>query len=270
MLLNKTTYRLIFSILLMHITYHVSAQNLDAEIQSQLFPGTKPIEKEYTFSEKFSEKIINLSDHTKLNGVLFPANNAKGLIFYLHGSNDDISTWGKISNVYTSNNYDLFIIDYRGYGKSEGKFQSENLWYQDMQEVYDYLKKDYKEENIIILGQSLGTAAASFLGVKNNPKLVILQAPFYNMKDWSMSLDPNLDTTHLNFQLANDQHLKKIKAPVYIFHGDKDEAVNYKSSIKLQKFFKKDDKLYILKNEGHNDFSKNTDYLKYLSRILNN
>lgn len=258
------------SIFFIPFSFQVSAQDLNMEIKHQLFPGSKQKDVKYSFASIYVEHTISLSDHTKLHGVLFPSKSSKGLIFYLHGSNDDVSTWGMISNIYTQHNYDLFIIDYRGYGKSEGEFQTEEQWYQDLQEVYDYLKKSYKEENIIILGQSLGTAAASFLGAKNNPKLVILQAPFYNMVDWILSLGIKDDLNDLKFEFANNQRIKQIKAPIYIFHGDDDKAVSLKSSLKLRKLFKKIDRLYILKNEGHNDFTKNKDYLIQLSEILRN
>ena len=267
---HNKTYLLaaVFNVILLHMNFIGLAQDLNTEIKNQLFPGTKPTESTYTFPEKFLEKTIPLADNTKLNGVLFPAKNSKGLIFYLHGSNDDISTWGKIAPLYTSINYDLFIIDYRGYGKSEGTFQDEDLWYQDIQEVYNYLKIAYNENSIIILGQSLGTAAASFLGARNTPRMVILQAPFYNMKEWLLSLDPNADPSQLNFQFPNNENLTKIKAPVYIFHGDNDQAVDFKFSLKLKKLFKEKDRLFILKNEGHNDFSKNKDYRRILADIL--
>jgi len=252
---------------------HSQSQNIDIheleqEIKSQLFPGTQSKSIKYDFNTNFEELNIKTKDSIHLNCLLFKAENSKGVILYLHGSNDDLFTWGKIANNYLNYNYDVFMVDYRGYGKSEGQFISENIWYEDMQTVYDYIKSRYKEEDIIILGHSLGTAAASNLAVNNNPKLIILQAPFYNLSDWSNNLDPTLGNLQLELKLENNQNIKQIHAPIIIFHGDKDNAVYLGSSLKLKELFKKSDRLIILKNEGHNNFVENKQYLKNIKRIL--
>jgi pimeloyl-ACP methyl ester carboxylesterase len=87
-------------------------------LEQQLFPGAK-LDKEfhYEFKEKFIELTIKTEDNYKLNGLLLKTNRSKGVIFYLHGSNGALNTWGKIAPVYTNLGYDIFILDYRGYGK---------------------------------------------------------------------------------------------------------------------------------------------------------
>lgn len=242
---------------------------LNQEIKAQLFPGTENKDIKFNFDQSFKEVLIPISDGINLSGLYFNATNPKGLIFYLHGSNADLSEWGKISTIYTNLNYDLFMIDYRGYGKSDGKFLSERQWYNDMQIVFEYLKKEYAPESkITIIGQSLGTAAASYLAAKNSPNKVILQAPFYSFADWTASLDSNINLNVLELKLDNYQNLKETKGPIIIFHGNQDKAVYYGSSLKLMDIFKKGDKMITLEGEGHNDFSKNLQYLKELKKHL--
>ncbi|OYD42915.1 alpha/beta hydrolase [Sphingobacterium cellulitidis] len=272
----KHLYTLVFLLTILILpakSQDLSAQEikeLNQEIIDQLFPGTLNKELKFDFKQPFQEVMVPINDSIKLNGLYFPTKHPKGLIFYLHGSIGDLGEWSKIAPIYTNLHYDLFMIDYRGYGKSDGEFLTEDHWYADMQKVYEFIKKTYAEESkIIILGQSLGTAAASYLSAHNNPGKLILQAPFYNFKDWTYALDPNLNSSILNLKLDNRKYLEQTKAPVIIFHGDHDKAVYYGSSEKLKETFKKGDQLITLKGEGHNDFTKNPQYLKEIKKVLN-
>lgn len=242
--------------------------NWNEILEEQLFPGKKLQDSTFSFQGKFEEQFITTADHVKLHGILFKADKSKGLIFYLHGSNGAVDTWGKIANIYTDNGYDLFMLDYRGYGKSEGKVTNEELLYRDLQTVYDKLTQQYPEDHIIIIGQSMSTALASTIASHNSPKMLILQAPYYSFQDWTQHVAPELDTSGIPFYFDNAAALQKVKCRTIIFHGDQDNAVYFDSSIKLSNFFKKQDKLIRLAKEGHNDFSKNKDYLHAIGGLL--
>jgi len=242
--------------------------NWNEVLEEQLFPGKKIQDSSFNFKGIFDEIFILTADSIKLHGLLFKAASSKGLIFYLHGSNGALDTWGKIANIYTDNGYDLFMLDYRGYGKSEGKVTSEETLYSDLQTVYDQLTQHYPEDHMILIGQSIGTALASTIASYNNPKMLILQAPYYNFKDWTNHVAPELDTTGIPYHFNNAAALQKVKCQTIIFHGDEDNAVYFGSSVKLSKFFKKHDKLIRLRHEGHNDFSKNKDYLRAINELL--
>ncbi|RKO68731.1 alpha/beta fold hydrolase [Sphingobacterium puteale] len=237
-------------------------------LTEQLFPGKKIENLAFNFDIPFEEKYITMKDSIVLNGLLFKAKIPKGLIFYLHGSNDALDTWGKIAPIYTANGYDIFMLDYRGYGKSQGKVTDESMLYNDIQIVYNKLKTIYSEHNIIVLGQSMGSALASNIAANNQPGLLILQAPYYNLVDWVNNVAPELDTTNIPFSFDNASHLKKVKCPIVIFHGSGDNAVYYGSSTKLSKLLKSSDRFITLNNEGHNDFSKNKVYLKWIGKTL--
>lgn len=245
-----------------------SKEEWKALLTDQLFPGKKIKNLAFNFDNLFEEKYITMNDGTILNGLLFKAKKPKGLVFYLHGSNNALDTWGKIAPIYTANFYDVFMLDYRGYGKSEGKVADENILYNDIQIVYDKLKTLYAEGSIIVLGQSMGSALASHIAANNQPNLLILQAPYYNLADWVNNIAPELDTTHIPFRFDNASHLKKVKCPIIIFHGSSDKAVYYGSSEKLAKLLKSADRFITLDHEGHNDFSKNKVYLKCIREIL--
>lgn len=269
--------RLIFLFAFQILVQFAYGQNVDSlkkeeiqkELEQQFFPGSKfQGEFHFEFSNPFTEFNFQTKDGYNLNGLRFKARLTNGVIFYLHGSNGGLDVWGKIAPFYTNLNYDIFILDYRGYGKSESKVSSESQLNEDVQMVYDNLRKIYRESMIIVVGQSMGTGPAAILTANNNPKALVLQAPYYSLSDWISNVAPGTDSSNMNFQFNTFEFLQKIKVPVTIFHGDADEAIYPGSSEKLSRFLKKGDQLFLLKGEGHTNFTSNTEYLEKMKTIL--
>jgi alpha-beta hydrolase superfamily lysophospholipase len=148
----------------------------------------------FTFDQKFEEISIKTTDNKLLNAILFEADSSKGVIFYLHGNAGALNTWGSVAKTYTNLNYDVFMLDYRGYGKSEGKIKGQSQIFQDIQAAYDKLKTYYSEDKIIILGFSIGTGLAAKVASTNNPRLLILQAPYYSLIDMKQRIFPIIPT----------------------------------------------------------------------------
>lgn len=107
-----------------------------------------------------------------------------------------------------------------------------------------------------------------YTAASNHTALLILQAPYYNFKDWANNIAPELDTSNIPYSFDNASFLMKVKCPVIVFHGNKDTAVYYGSSIKLSKLLKASDRFITLQNEAHSDFSKNKSYLSSIASIL--
>ena len=116
------------------------------------FPTKLTKQFQFTFEQEYIEKDIEVGENTRINTGLFKARESQGVVLFLHGNGGSIQEWGQGANLYLSNEYDLSSVDYRGYGKSEGKIYSEDQLIQDSQKVYEYLKEHYKEENIIVSG----------------------------------------------------------------------------------------------------------------------
>jgi pimeloyl-ACP methyl ester carboxylesterase len=224
----------------------------------------------FKFSEPFEERYIPMPDKKKLNGVLFKAKESKGLILWFPGGRGMIDSIGVDSKIYTDLKYDLFVLNFRGYGKSEGKISSEKQFNQDMQSVYDYFKKEYSEDKIILFGYSLGTGPAAALASANNPKMLVLQAPYYSMENEAQRAFYYLPISLLSrYEFPVYSYLEKTKCPIVIIHGDNDKKIPAKiSSHKLKQFLKPTDQLVILKGQGHNDFIENATYIKKLQQLI--
>ena len=166
-------------------------------------------------------------------------------------------------------NYDLFILDYRGYRKSEGNISSEEQLSKDVQLAYDKLKAKYNEKKIIILGYSIGTGPATRLASTNNSKLLILQAPYYNLTDMMKHDYLIIPAFILKYKFETNKYLQECKMPVVVFHGDNDHVIYYESSLRLKELFKKNDTLIILNGQGHRGMNENPEYLAAMRKILN-
>lgn len=232
------------------------------------FPQKLDNNYQFEFNQTFEELVIVSTDGKKLNGLLFTTDSSKGLIFYMHGNAGNVSSWGEVAKTYTDLNYDVFILDYRSYGKSEGEINGEKQLFEDNQKAYEELKKRYKEDKIIILGYSIGTGFASKLASTNNPKLLILQAPYYNMTDMMKHTYSFVPTFLLKYKFATNEHLRNCKMPIVIFHGNSDEVIYYESSLKLKEEFKQEDTLITLIGQGHNGMTDNFNYKSELKKIL--
>jgi pimeloyl-ACP methyl ester carboxylesterase len=238
--------------------------------QEKLLFYPDKLDKKYKFSfaQSFEERDIKTENGSLLNGLLFKADSAKGLVFYLHGNAGSLGSWGNVAKRYTDLHYSVFILDYPGYGKSDGSIESKTQLFDDIEVAYDEMKQEFHEDSIVVLGYSVGTGLAAHLASTNHPKLLILQAPYYNLTDMMRHTYPIVPTFLLKYQFQTNEYLKDCKMPVVIFHGDQDEVIYYGSSLKLKDEFKMVDTLITLKGQGHNGITDNPEYIAAIQTIL--
>ena len=230
----------LFNLLKLMLALYIIVCGLLYVFQENLifFPQKLGKNHQFSFNQKFEEINVKTNDGISLNGLLFKADSSKGLIFYLHGNAGSLSSWGGVAETYTDLNYDIFILDYRGYGKSEGSINGQEQLFQDVQTAYDELKKKYREDKIIVLGYSIGTGPAAKIASTNNPELVILQAPYYNMTDLMQHTYRIIPTFILKYTFETNEFIKNCKMPIVIFHGNQDRVIYSGSSVKLKEQFK--------------------------------
>jgi alpha-beta hydrolase superfamily lysophospholipase len=237
--------------------------------EALIFPGTKlPRNYVYNFQSPYKEYAIKTTDGDTVNACLFKATNSKGLIFYLHGNGANLQSWGAVASYYTSLGYDLFMMDYPGYGKSTGHITSLRQLFNAVNASYAFIKSNYPENHIIILGYSIGTGPAAWLASKNHPQKLILLAPYYSLGDLVQKNYSFVPAFILKYPINTYQYIQTTAAPITIFHGDADEVIYYGSSLKLKKYLKRGDTLITLHGQLHNGIDENPDYLASLKAIL--
>jgi pimeloyl-ACP methyl ester carboxylesterase len=221
-------------LLILLIIYFVSMLVLFLVQKKLIFQGVKlnPNYK-FTISQNFDEVNLKTNDGSTINALHLKADNPKGIILYFHGNKDNLERWSYISNYFTKFNYDVFVMDYRSYGKSIGKLDEE-LLYNDALVCYDYVKKLFLEDKITIYGRSLGCTFALKVATVNNPKQLILEAPFYNLTDVAKGHYPLMPFNFLmQYKFDSNKLIDKITCKTTIFHGDQDNVISIKSGYKL-------------------------------------
>jgi pimeloyl-ACP methyl ester carboxylesterase len=110
----------------------------------------------------FENVSFETADRTKLYGWFIPCDSPRGVILFCHGNAGNISHRLDSIQIFHRLGLAVFIFDYRGYGKSEGK-PSESGTYRDVEAAWNYLveKRQLNPNMIIIFGRSLGGAVAA-------------------------------------------------------------------------------------------------------------
>ena len=232
----------------------------------------EPINKEYVYQFPFDFEEVNLKtkDNQIINALHIKAENPKGIILYFHGNQGNLIRWGEITSYFTQFKYDVFVIDYRGYGKSTGVF-NETQMYNDALLSYNYVKKQFPEDKIIVYGRSLGTTFATKVASENKPKHVILEAPFYNLHHAANFEYKVIPKFLLNFKFTSNEYISKIKSPITIFHGTEDKTTPMEGSKQLFKLISTSKKEFIpLKNGTHHNVRSFEKYTTTLKKILEN
>lgn len=133
------------------------------------------------YNIKYEDIYFEGRSEIKLHGWWFPAAlESKAHVLFLHGNAENISTHSGLVYWLTQHQYDVFIFDYRGYGKSQGKAQIDGVM-SDIQSSREYIEsRRDKNKKVFMIGHSLG-ASMGIYNLAQQPKNVdglILVSPF--------------------------------------------------------------------------------------------
>ena len=266
--METTTWLIIISVLLVTMLVGVLLSFYFLQEKLIFSPIKLPHDYVYPFDINFVERYYEVEDGIKLNSILFKVNNPKGLLFYIHGNGDNLRYWGDFAHYFTHFEYDVFMYDFRSFGKSNGKIRGERNLQRDAKFLYKELIKEYGEENTIIYGFSIGTGIASRLASRNNPKHLVLEAPYYNFIDLVKYHKAYLPADLISkYHFRTNKYLPIIKCPITIFHGTEDRKVPYHSGEKLRDLNKN---LHFVPIAGatHSDMQQMDVYQNELAKIL--
>ncbi|MEP6597633.1 MAG: alpha/beta fold hydrolase [Ginsengibacter sp.] len=222
----------------------------------------------YKYDVPFKELFFNIEPGVRINGLHFYVKGPHGLILYFHGNTRSIKGWSKYAKDFYRYGYDVVMVDYRGFGKSTG-VRSEKEMLNDMQVVYNTLAAQYHQDHIILYGRSLGSGFATKLASENNPRYLILDAPFYSFKKAVQRFFPILPMHFvLRYHLTTDKWIKKVNCHTYILHGTKDWLIPIKQSEQLQAI--NPGKITLIRIHGgqHNNLPSFPEYHNFIRDIL--
>ena len=223
---------------------------------------------QFKYDLPFKELFFDVEEGVRINGLHFFREQPLGLILYFHGNTRSIKGWAKYAGDFYRYNYDVLLVDYRGFGKSTGK-RNEKVMLKDMQFVYEELKKQYHEHHIILYGRSMGSGFATKLASENKPRYLILDAPYYSFRKVVERFLPILPVRYvLRYHLRTDRWIRHVNCHTYILHGTKDWLIPIRHSESLQKINPQKITLIRIVGGGHNNLPKFDEYHNFIRDIL--
>ncbi|QSB06328.1 alpha/beta hydrolase [Natronoglycomyces albus] len=121
--------------------------------------------------------------------------------------------------------FTVVTMDYRGYGGNDGSPTEEGL-YRDVRAAWDYLRKDFKDSEILLFGESLGCGVVAALAADVDPGGIVLRSPFTSLVDVGRSHYGFLPVgLLLKDRFPVTEHLEENTAPVVVIYSDADEII---------------------------------------------
>jgi len=226
-------------------------------VRKAVFHPTKGMQVNLNeYGRDIESHYLNTKDGIKISVFYFPKKDSKKTILFFHGNAGNAS--GRFGDAVNLNNLGLnvLLVDYRGYGLSEGK-PSEKGVYIDARAALKFLleKKNTKENQIVIYGRSLGSAVAVDLAQYKSFAGVILVSPFTSGKDMASKSGLSFMKPFVGNPLDSYKKIVNLKSPLLVIHGTKDRLVPFEMGKRLYQKAKVKKKFVPILNAGHNDLS---------------
>ena len=197
--------------------------------------------------------------------------NPKGVVFFLHGNGGALDTWFVNPEYYRRVNFDLFMIDYRGYGKSTGRIESEAQLRADVRAAWATVAPQYAGRKIVVYGRSLGSGLAAGLAAEMSatraPDLTVLVSSYTSMAALAGEHYRWVPRLVLRYPMRTDRLITNIRGPVLLIHGENDPLIAPGHSEAL-KALAPGATLARIPGAGHNDLQEFDAYLTTFAKAL--
>jgi len=240
-------------------------------LQDKLLFHPVPVAKDsvYHFQSPFREVNLAYNASANINIIEFTTQQLpKGVILYFHGNRENISHYAQFAPEFTRNGYEVWMIDYPGFGKSTGEF-SEQMLYNWALLLYKLSRTRFSRDSIIIFGKSFGSGIAAQLASVRDTKRLILETPYYSIPSIVAQYAPIYPVNAMiKLKIPTHQYLQNVTAPITIFHGTSDWTIWQSNSKRLMTDFKPGDEFISIKGGSHINLHQFTLFQEKLDSVL--
>ncbi len=214
---------------------------------------------------------LHTADGVRLHGWYLPAADARGTLLFLHGNAGNVSHRLDTLRVFHDLGLAVLIIDYRGYGRSEGKPSEQGLQ-RDVLAAWDHLVEVRGETpaRIVVFGRSLGASLAAWLAAHRPVAGLILESAFISVPELAAELYWWLPARRLA-RLRHDtlDAVARVQAPVLVAHSPDDEIIPYRHGRTLYEAAPSAKQFLQLRGDHNSGFLlSGTDYVHGLAAFL--
>lgn len=194
--------------------------------QERLLFHPVPLPADFDFKQgpDVTERWIDVPG-ARLNALHLRRPGAAGVVFFLHGNSGNLQSWFVNTDFYRQLNLDLVMIDFRGYGKSSGRIESQAQLQADVRAAWETIAPEYAGRRRIIYGRSLGSGLAAALAAQVQPELTVLVSPYQSMVAVAHDHYPWVPAAVLRYPLHTDEVLGAVRGPVLLAHGERDTLI---------------------------------------------
>jgi fermentation-respiration switch protein FrsA (DUF1100 family) len=202
------------------------------------------------------------ADGTRLSGWFIPAVNrqqnpkdAKGTVVHFHGNAQNMSAHWRFVAWLPTQDFNVFVFDYRGYGESEGKPEPKGV-FEDSGAALDHVRSraDVDPERLFVFGQSLGgTNAVAVVGSGNRAgvKAAAIESTFYSYSSIANEKLPGAGLL-VNDDYAASKYVAAISPiPLLLIHGTEDRVIPHSHSRRLLDAAREPKRLIEVAGAGH-------------------
>jgi fermentation-respiration switch protein FrsA (DUF1100 family) len=220
------------------------------------FPYTTLAQTPTDWGLGYEEIFLNTEDGLRLHGWYIPAQGSKRALIFFHGNAGNISHRGESVAIFHRLGLNVLILDYRGYGRSQGK-PAENGLYKDARAAWRYLtsERGFAPEDIILFGRSLGGAVAAKLAADSQPGGLILESTFSSARDMANIIFPILSRLiFIRYRFDVESHIRRVTCPLLVLHSPYDEIIPFHLGEKIFKAAKEPKLLVRMKGDHNSGF----------------
>jgi pimeloyl-ACP methyl ester carboxylesterase len=229
-------------------------------------PHPLPAEHRFRVDSDVHEAWVDVPG-ARLHALHLRLPNPRGVVFFLHGNAGNLDSWFSDADFYRRENMDLFMLDYRGYGKSSGRIASQEQLLADVRAAWAHVQPLYAGKRRVIYGRSLGSGLAAMLAAEVQPELTVLVSPYFSMGELAREHYPWVPSALLRYPLATHEALARVQGPVLLAHGGRDTLIPPTHSQRLHQVAPHASLLH-LPEGGHNDLHLLPAYAEGLSAAL--
>lgn len=194
-------------------------------------------------------------DGVKLHGWFASPPGAKLATLFLHGNAGNVTHRGQAILAIREAGSAVLVLDYRGFGKSEGN-PSESGVTMDAEAAFVWLqKRGFPSERIVLHGESLGTAVAVDLATRTKCAGLVLEAPFTSASAVAGTVVPLLGRTLIS-GFDSLSRIRRVKAPLLLIHGTRDEVIPFRMGKELFDAANEPKQFWAVEGAGHNDLAE--------------
>ena len=174
----------------------------------------------------FREVIFMAADGVRLHGWLIPGRK-KTTLLYSHGNAGNIGDRVFIARLLVEQlGVGLFLYDYRGFGRSDGKPSEAGLVNDALGARAALLREGVAPDDVVYFGRSLGAAVTIDLALAYPPRAVVLESPFTSVPAVANSVMPGAGAI-LRTRWDSLAKIPSLRAPLLVLHSDDDDAIPY-------------------------------------------